>query len=501
MYSKSVSFITALFLYVSLYAQTSAENMLENVLSSVVSVGVFKAEGTNQILGFRGNNDLAYQRMLDMSDAYSKGSGYVIEVNGKKYVCTNAHVVQSAKTEAGSIYIFSINQTKYEVKLKGGDSFYDYAILEFVTPPGSEITAVKYTNQEPKVGAKVFAIGNPLAEYPYTVSDGIVSAKNRVRDGVTGKYGFIQSTATIIWGNSGGPLINEAGEVVGMNSQIAFGPEERGSLWQPQINFALDAAVCKRLTDDIINNNGRIRRAYFGLEISQNYKAEMDYMTMKTVIKKQDEKPVISAAFSGGPASSLSNKVGYAVTKVNDTEVRNMEEVLGEFEKIKPNTRVTLSLAKDGKTENASFTATELKPEMMNDLATKMIEQDGNYKLVAGNSGEVMISFKPTYTNTTNNGNRYDQNRRPDRSEREGSGGSANTTQQVKVMGVGYVDQNGSDVWRVNSLTDLGAGIRFYGLAGVYDLVVKDPIGSGQPQSARVYISGDKNVLKRTLWY
>lgn len=501
MYSKTFSTIAALIICTGLFAQTSAENMLENVLSSVVSVGVFKAEGTNQILGFRGNNDLAYQRMLDMSDAYSKGSGYVIEVNGKKYVCTNAHVVQSAKTEAGAIYIFSINQTKYEVKLKGGDSFYDYAILEFVTPPGSEITAVKYTNQEPKVGAKVFAIGNPLAEYPYTVSDGIVSAKNRVRDGVTGKYGFIQSTATIIWGNSGGPLINEAGEVVGMNSQIAFGPEERGSLWQPQINFALDAAVCKRLTDDIINNNGRIRRAYFGLEISQNYKAEMDYMTMKTVIKRQDEKPVISAAFAGGPASLLSNKVGHAITKVNDTEVRNMEEVLGEFEKIKPNSRVTISVVKDGKTDNVSFTATELKPEMMNDLATKMIEQDGNYKLVPGSNGEVMISFKPTYTNTNNNGNRYDQNRRPDRSERDGSGSSSNTTQQVKVMGVGYVDQNGSDVWRVNSLTDLGAGIRFYGLAGVYDLVVKDPLGSGQPQSARVYISGDKNVLKRTLWY
>jgi len=460
--------------------------MLDNALSAVVSVGVFKIEGTKQELGFRGRADVAYQKMLDLSDAYSKGSGYVIKVGGKMYVCTNAHVVELAKEESGAIYVFSINRTKYEVKIKGGDSFYDYAVLEFVTPPGPEITALAYTTTEPRVGQRVYAIGNPLAEYPYTVSDGIVSAKNRVRDGVTGKYGFIQSTATIIWGNSGGPLVNEAGEVIGMNSQIAFGPEDKGSLWQPQINFALEAKICSRLTNDILTNNGRIRRAFLGIEVSQNYDSQLDYYTMKNVLAKRDPLPVISNVFLNSPADrTLNSKIGYTLYKVNGEEVRNMEEVLGEFENIKPNSSVSLTIGKEGRTETVVLTSSTLAPDQMATLAKSMIESDPSYKITS-TSGEVDISFKQAYSSA------YEQ-----RYNNRWQGNN-----QYRVVGVGLVSDKGNDVWRVNSLADLGVGIRFYGLAGFYDLVTVDKFNpQSKPQSTRIYVSGDQNVLKQTLWY
>lgn len=467
-------------------AQVSAENMLDNVLSAVVSVGVYKIEGTKQELGFRGRSDAAYEKMLDLSDAYSKGSGYVIEIGGKKYVCTNAHVIEKAKKESGAIYVFSINRTKYEVRIKGGDSFYDYALLEFVNPPGSEVTAVKYTDTEPRIGQRVYAIGNPLAEYPYTVSDGIVSAKNRTRDGLTGKYGFIQSTATIIWGNSGGPLINEAGEVIGMNSQIAFGPEDKGNLWQPQINFALEAKVCKRLTDDIMYNNGRIRRAFLGVEISQNWDAQMDYYTGKSEWVKRETLPVVSNIFAGSPAEKvLGSKIGYTVYKVNGESIRNMEEVLGAFESVKPNASVTLTVGKDGSTETVTIYTKELEPMQMEGLGKSMIESDPNYK-VTSTSGEVYISFKQAYSAS------YEQ-RYNNRWQ---------ASNEYRVMGVGAVTDNSSDVWRVETLGDLGVGIRFYGLAGFYDLVTTDKFNpQAKPQSTRIYLSGDQNVLKRTLWY
>lgn len=467
-------------------AQVSAENMLDNVLSSVVSVAVYKIEGTKQQLGFRGKSDAAYEKMLDLSDAYSKGSGYVIEVGGRKYVCTNAHVIEKAKNEPGALYVFSINRTKYEVKIKGGDSFYDYAILEFVTPPGSEITAVKYTDVEPRIGQRVYAIGNPLAEYPYTVSDGIVSAKNRVRDGLTGKFGFIQSTATVIWGNSGGPLVNEAGEVIGMNSQIAFGPEERGSLWQPQINFALEAKVCKRLTDDIVYNNGRVRRAFLGIEVSQSWDAQMDYYTMKTNWVKRESLPVISNVFTGSPAEKVvGNKLGYTIYKVNGESIRSLEEVLGVFEGVKPNTPVTLSIGKNGSTETVTIYTKELEPTQMEGLGKSMIESDPNYK-VTSTAGEVYISFKQAYSTTYEQ--RYNNRWQP--------------TNEYRVLGIGQVADDGADVWRVETLGDLGTAMRFYGLAGFYDLVTADKFNQqAQPQSTRVYLSGDQNVLKRTLWY
>jgi S1-C subfamily serine protease len=142
--------------------------------------------------------------------------------NGTKYVITNAHVIENALDEEGSIYVYSINRTKYEVKVLGGDSFYDIAVLEFVDTPGPEITTVKFKTEEPRLGEPVYAIGNPLGEYPYSVTDGIISAKNRVRGCYTGKFGFLQTTATVIWGNSSGPLVDAKGDVAGINSQISL---------------------------------------------------------------------------------------------------------------------------------------------------------------------------------------------------------------------------------------------------------------------------------------
>lgn len=472
----------------TIFAQQNAENMLENALSAVVSVGVYKADATNKVLGFRGPSDMAYQKQLDLSDAYSRGSGYVIEVGGKKYVATNAHVVQMSTDEKGAIYVFSINQNKYEVKIKGGDSFYDYALLEFVTPPGAEISAMKYMTEEPRIGQKVYAIGNPLAEYPYTVSDGIVSAKNRVRDGVVGKYGFIQSTATIIWGNSGGPLVNEKGEVVGMNSQIAFAPESKGNIWQPQINFALESKICQRLTEDIINNNGRVRRAFLGIELSQNYDLQMDQYTQKSVLNKRDNAPVITNVFLNSPAYNvLGNKTDYSLLKVNEVEIRSMEEALGEFEKIRPGAKVTFTIGRGATTEKVSLETKELEPVNMAGLAKSMVEKDPNYKVTTTNTtDEVYISFKQAYATSYEQryNNRWQQNN------------------EYRVMGIGEVSDNGNDVWRVNTLGDLGVGMRFYGLAGFYDLVTVDKFNpSAKPQATRVYLSGDQNVMKKTLWY
>ncbi len=391
-----------------------------------------------------------------------------------------------AKKESEAIYIYSITRAKYEVKIKGGDSFYDFAVLEFVTPPGSEITTTKFSDDEPKVGQKVYAIGNPLAEYPYTVTDGIISAKNRMRQGMVGKFGYIQSTATIIWGNSGGPLVNEKGDVVGVNSYIAFGPEDRGSVWQSQINFALEAATCKRLVNDILTNDGRVRRAFVGVEIAQNYDVVNDYYTQKASLQKRDNTPMITNVFLNSPAyNQLNGKTGYALVAVNGTEVRNIEEALGEFEGIKPGSQVKLTISKNGSKENVSLTAKELEPSILAGLAQSMIENDPSYKITS-TSGEVDISYKQAYERT------YEQ-----RYNNRWQG-----TNEYKVMGIGEVSDKSTDVWRVNSMDDLGAALRFYGLMGFYDLVTLDKMNpNAKPQKATIYFSGDQNVIKRTVWY
>lgn len=103
----------------------------------------------------------------------------------------------------------------------------------------------------------------------------------------------------------------------------------------------------------------------------------------------------------------------------------------------------------------------------------------------------------PTYNYNNREDRRYNrqENLRTDN-------GRSDTKMEYKVIGVGEINQQSEEVWRVGNTADLGTGIRFYGLAGFYDLVYTDKYDTqSQPQSTRVYLSGDQNVIKSTLWY
>lgn len=478
------TFFFSVFAYLSctLLGQGNAD-VIEDALSSVVTVAVYKSDYTKKTFGFRGAAE-AYVRSLDLGNALSSGSGFVIEEGGKMYVVTNSHVVESAKDEEEAIYVFSINQTRYEVRVKGGDSFYDFALLEFVTPPGKEVKATRFATDDPRIGEQVFAIGNPLGEYPYTVSDGIISARNRVRGGPTGMFGFLQSTATVIWGNSGGPLINTRGEVVGVNSQIAFAETMGTPLWQPQINFALEASICRRLTDDILNNNGRIRRAYIGIELSQKYTRQVDPHSGQQQYRLDDPLPVITDVMPDAPSLNvLRYKTGHSIVAVNGFEVRNISEALGEFEKVKPGEKITLMLMKDNKVETITIQTATLQPGFLESLANHILAKDPSIQLVEAGDA-VSIRFRPAYASVSKQAH-------PEHASRE-----------YVVLGLGHVSGRNSDLWRINTLGDLGTAMRFCSLYGMFDLVTREKNNPhAQPEVNRIFFSGNQEVIKSTLWY
>jgi S1-C subfamily serine protease len=478
------------------HAQSNSD-MLEKSISAVVTVAVFKTDIANKALGFRGEgaSDAAYEKALDMSGSSTTGSGFVIDMKGKKYVITNAHVVQTASEEKGSLYVYSINRNKYEVKVLGGDSFYDLAVLEFVDAPKSEVTTIKFSSKNPRIGERVFAIGNPLGQYPYSVSDGIISAKNRVQGGLTGKFGFLQSTATVIWGNSGGPLVNESGEVVGINTRIAFADSPMGeSVWQPQINFALESELSQRLIDDIINNNGLVRRAFLGLEIVQNYDfKKVGFYDPMWVLR--DEVPVISAVIPGSPAFNvLKDKVGAVINAINGVEVRNLEEVLGEMERVKTGTTVTINIFHNGKKEDVKFKAAELSTNALEDLALFVMSRNKDIKLNATNS----ISFE------FNKNDAYAYENKGDKGQyqRQQARGSDNATKRYFVVAAGMHTDGYTQMWRISKLSDLGAALRLTGLIGRFDFYSTEANDPKQElQLYRYHFSGKESVLASTLWY
>ncbi|MEI6765094.1 MAG: trypsin-like peptidase domain-containing protein [Bacteroidota bacterium] len=482
------------------YTQTqlTLSDILENVLASVVTVSVEKTEDTKQILGFRGQEaDIAYEKILDLTGSKSSGSGFVIEKNGKKYVITNAHVIENASETAGSVFIYTIDRTKYEGKVIGGDSFYDIAVLEFVKTPGAEVKAVAFSTKEPRIGEKVFAIGNPLGEYPYTVSDGIVSAKNRVRDGITGKFGFIQSTATVIWGNSGGPLINEKGLVVGINSQIAFAEVGGESLWQPQINFALEGILSSRLVDNIIANNGRVKRAYIGIELSQMY----DYNAVDALFSSDgwsltDSIPVLSGVLPGSPAEAvLKNYVGYKVVKIGNTEIRKIEEALGEFENLKPGDKVKLTLKNGATTQVVEFVTEELNPQKSQAIAYYAIEKTPDNVKLSAQDDKVYIEFGQTDYTAKDKMAQGEKGTRL-RGENISYG-------KYQIVAAGYDSEKFKSMWRIKSLGDLGVALRLTASLGALDLYLsREGRYKEDPDVKRISFAGnDENKWKVALWY
>lgn len=445
----------------------STSDMLERVLASVVTVAVEDIDDGNMLLGFRSSNvSAAYEAGLDLRGAFGSGSGFVIERNGRKYVITNSHVIENASGKPGSVIVYSINRNRYEMDIIGGDTFYDFAVLGFRTPPGPEMVAVDYKRAEPRVGEPVYAIGNPLGEYPYTISEGIIGGMNRVRGGMTGKFGFLQSTATVIWGNSGGPLFDRNGDVIGINSQIALTRRGNQIFIQPQINFALEAGVSRRLTDDILNNNGRVRRAFVGIELTDGYQRRMAYGRDEWY--RTHNHPVITGVLPGTPAAqALSQYINSRVTSINGTSVRNIEEALGAFESMRPGQRVTMELeVPGGQRRTVEFNTEELNPQRNQKIAEHLVKYDSNLSLSDIEQNRVFLAYQGT---------------------------------PWEVAGAGIQEDQSLTYWRVNSVNDLATSARFAGMYGLVDIVVTRP---GQPaQRLRMNLSGRNDMVNCVLWY
>lgn len=475
-------------------------DIVENSLSAVVTVAVFETDAAKKTLGFRGNPaDMAYAKMLDLTGASGSGSGFFIRYNGKPYIITNAHVVEQASDAGGSIYVYTINRNKYRAKIRGGDSFYDLAVLEPEQAPGAEVSYLDIRGDIPaRIGERVYAIGNPLGEYPYSVSEGIISARNRVRGGLTGKFGFLQTTATVIWGNSGGPLIDRQGKVVGVNSQIAFASQGETQIWQPQINFALEAGIVSRLIADIINNNGLVSRVYLGAEFSQKTIAwqpgTKEYQYYSRTLSS-DAYPVLTKV--ADPSSALAAYTGYQVTAVNGEPTRNPEEVLGELEKVRPGATITFTLKK----------GPEEKVVLLPSVALKGTGSAAIGRMFMGMAGLTFTEERnKLYVRPAAAGQADGGIREFTTSVQSGKAVAAILPgSEYEVLGIGLLDTGYESLWRVNSIADAGTAIRLTGLSGVVDLVLfrkgADPERDNSYVKKRLILSGTDNLIKKTLWY
>jgi len=261
-------------------------------------------------------------------DAQAEGTGYVYDKSGN--IITADHVVDGAK----AIKVRFSDGSTAKATLVGTDSSTDTAVIK-VSVPAGKLTPLTLADSSTVVpGQAVVAIGSPFG-YSESITAGIVSAVNRTIKAPNG-YSIsntIQTDAAINHGNSGGPLIDESGKVVGTNVQIAVDDQNGGSA-NAGVGFAVPSSTVKSVADDLIA--GRVvKHAYLGVAVGDN---------------PAGGGAKIGTVRAGSPAETAGLKVGDIVTSIDGEAIADANELTAAVGEHAPGDTIQLTVERNGAT-------------------------------------------------------------------------------------------------------------------------------------------------------
>ena len=272
------------------------------------------------------------------TEAY--GSAFFISSDG--YLLTNNHVVADARR----ISITLNDRREIDAELVGSDPRTDVAVLRV---KGSGFPALRLGNADTlKVGEPVLAIGSPFG-FDYSASAGIVSAKSRSMSRETA-VPFIQSDVALNPGNSGGPLFNQRGEVVGVNSRIFSGTGGYMGL-----SFSIPIDVAMQVADQL-KRDGRVTRAYLGV-----FPQDLDRDLAELYKLPRPEGTLVNQVTPGSAAAEAGIRVGDLILSFNNTPITRADDLINLINRSRPDQRVAIGLLRDGK--RLSVNATLKKAE------------------------------------------------------------------------------------------------------------------------------------------
>ncbi len=239
--------------------------------------------------------------------ASSLGSGFIIKEDG--IVITNNHVIANAED-----ILIRVGDKEYNAEVIGADPYMDLAVLKMKTT--DKFKPVRFGDStKARVGDWVVAIGNPFG-LGGTVTSGIISARNR-QIGLTRYEDFIQTDASINQGNSGGPLFNLKGEVIGVNTAI-IAPGQSGSIG---IGFAIPANAASNVIDQLIKF-GETKRGWLGVRIQEVTKEIADVEKLK-----KPEGALVASVGQGSPAEKAGIKAGDIILEFDGKKINTMKKL------------------------------------------------------------------------------------------------------------------------------------------------------------------------------
>ena len=291
-------------------------------------------------------------------DRVSGGSGFIISSDG--IILTNRHVIDGAD----KIVVTLLDRREFEAELIGEDEASDIAVLKI---DGEKLPKLEIGSaDELEIGEWVMAIGSPLS-FENSVTKGIVSAKGR-QIGRQQYVPYIQSDVPINRGNSGGPLINLEGKVVGINTLIF---SNTGGYMGISFSVPIDVAIN---VAEQLQANGSVKRGLLGVGIDDVNQAMADYLGM--------DKPMgalVNQVSPGSAAEKAGIEVGDVIISFNNKSIKTRQSLPPVVGSVMPNTEVILEVFRDGKVKSLTAQLDSLDNTLANDA-----NNNGNSEIKAG---------------------------------------------------------------------------------------------------------------------
>ena len=366
LFKKIILFLVFLnFSTTNVYAvPDSFANLAEKLMPSVVNISTTQTvKSTTNQFPFQfppgspfGEMFKDFERPTERK-ASALGSGFIIKEDG--VVVTNNHVIANAED-----ILVRVGEKEYKAKLVGADPYMDIAVLKMDTKDKFE--TVKFGDSDTaRVGDWAVAIGNPFG-LGGTVTAGIISARNRDIN-LTRYDDFIQTDASINQGNSGGPLFNLKGEVIGINTAI-IAPGQSGSIG---IGFAIPANAASNVIDQLIKF-GETKRGWLGVRIQEVTKEIADVEKLK-----KPAGALVASVGQNSPADKAGIKAGDIILEFDGKKIDTMRTLPKVVANTKVGKSVELKVWRDKKSIKKRLTLGRLESsEEFKEKKTKTVKKE-----------------------------------------------------------------------------------------------------------------------------
>ena len=329
--------------------------VVKKVLPTVVKISSSKVVKTPAGLFGQGQMDPFFRQFFGDQDGQQfnvpreqreqgLGSGVIVSPEG--YILTNNHVIDGAT----DIRVTLPDNREYQARIIGADPKTDLAVLKI--DAGTLPSIVIGDSSKVQVGDYALAVGNPFG-VGQTVTMGIVSATRRTHLGIEDYEDFIQTDAPINPGNSGGALVNDRGELIGINTAIIA----HGSEGNQGIGFAVPVNLARTVMQELLTN-GKVTRAYLGI-VPQDVTPAI----AKAFGAQEGRGPLVGDVSADSPAARAGLQKGDIILEVNGKPVAGSNDLRMSISMMKPETHVDLKVFRDGRQRDLPVTLAELPTE------------------------------------------------------------------------------------------------------------------------------------------